>query len=314
MSTSIEQVARLLSEIPYIQAHQGVTIGEVARVFGVTPAQVRKDIIEVAIYCGLPGGYPSDLIDIDFDVLDEQGVLYLDNPTGLDRPLRLTAAEAAGLQLALLAVRSLLPDDRAEAVDALMAKIAGPAPTVDLSLASGDDAVRQVINQAIVEAQRLELTYDGQARGATTHPVVDPVRLATTDGVVYLTAYCLNAGWRTYRLDRIALARPTGESAQAHGPVPDQDSWTASLAASATARLTVGPPAAWIAEHYPTRAVRQLPDGVEVELPVADPAWLVRLLLSLGPQVRRVDPPQYARAARDLAGQALSNYEIPQRG
>ena len=311
MSTSIEQVARLLSEIPYIEAHPGITVQEVARVFTITPAQVRKDIVNVAIYCGLPGGYPSDLIDVDIDVMDDEGVLYLTNPTGLDRPLRLTVAEAASLQLALLAVRSLVPDDTAQAIDALMDKIAFPvADTVELKLAAGDEEVRRVINHAITAAERLELTYDGGSRGVTTQPVIDPVGLTTTDGVVYLSAYCVSSdGWRTYRLDRIAQATPTGEMASSHGPQPDANAWPTSLERSATVLLSVTPQAVWVGEHYPTRELRRTADGAEIRLPVVDSAWLVRLLLSLGGEVRSVDPPQYAQAARELAQQALDNYE-----
>ena len=52
--TSADQVARLLAAVPYLQAHDGVKVSEVAELFSITPAQVRRDH-EVANLCGLPG-------------------------------------------------------------------------------------------------------------------------------------------------------------------------------------------------------------------------------------------------------------------
>jgi len=308
MTTSIEQVARLLAEIPYIEAHQGITIQEVGRVFGITPGQVRRDVA-VAMFCGLPGGYPGDLIEVDLDVLDNEGILFLSNPTHLDRPLRLTVAEAASLQLALSAVRSLVAPETAAAIDSLTEKLAGPAgQTAEVKVASGDEEVRRVITGAITRAEQLQLTYDGQARGATTYPVVDPVSVEVSEGVAYLSAYSVsNDAWRTYRLDRIAKAVPTGEMAQSHGTRP-AGQWADSLAASESVKLTLRAEASWVAEYYPTRSVEVTNQGVEVELPVVEPAWLVRLLLSLGDKVIRVQPAEYARIAAGLAREALAVY------
>jgi len=316
MSASVDQVARLLSEIPYIQAHPGISVSEVARVFSVTPAQVENDV-SVAIFCGLPGGYPSDLIDVDIDVMGEEGALYMHNPTPLGRPLRLSGAEAASLQAALLAVRAVADDRTVAAIDTLVAKISpGPAATptpvsVDVRVSSGDEQIRDLLVDAIAQAGRVELAYDGYARGMRTHPVVDPVEIVARDGAGYLSAYDVGAhGWRTYRMDRIAEARLTGEPAVDHGHSPGPDSWAQSLAAGETVRLTVADEAGWIAEYYPHTDVARLATGeVEVTLPVVDPAWLVRLLLSLGGGVRRVEPESYARSASDLAREALQAYD-----
>ncbi|MDR2974208.1 MAG: WYL domain-containing protein [Propionibacteriaceae bacterium] len=309
MTTSIDQVARLLSEIPYIEAHPGIRVTEVARVFGISPAQVRKDV-SVAIFCGLPGGYPSDLIDVDLDVLDDEGVLYLTNPTTLDRPLRLTIPEMASLHLALTVLRSLVPDDVVASIDALMAKVSLPSqPDIDLRLAAGDEAVRRMITGAIAAGDQVQLTYEGRSRGHTTHPVVDPASVYVADSVAYLAAYDIAvSAWRTYRLDRVARVEVTGQPSAPHPRQPGPQEWAQSLATSATVTLTVDQSAAWIGEYYPTRAVRPCGDEVVVELPVVDPVWLVRLLLSLGGQVSRVEPGEYARAARDVAADTLALY------
>ncbi|MDR0782720.1 MAG: WYL domain-containing protein, partial [Propionibacteriaceae bacterium] len=303
------QVARLLSLIPYIQDNPGITLHEAARAFQVSVDQVRQDL-QVAVFCGLPGGYPGDLIDVDLDVMDDEGLIYLNNPTTLDRPLRLTAAESASLQLALLALRALASPEMTTAIDAVLAKIAGPERPVDLKLSAGDETIRTTLATAITACHRLQLTYDGRARGVTTHPTIDPVNLYVADGVAYLIAYCLDrSDWRTYRLDRISTATPTGATTVAHPNPPTPDTWTTTvLAESATVRLTVRDSAAWIAEYYPTTAVDSTPKGLTIELPVVEPAWLVRLLLGLGDEVLDVDPPSYADLARGLARQTLEAY------
>jgi len=307
--TSVEQVARLLSEIPYIQANPGISVAGVARVFGVDEEQVEKDVT-TSVFCGLPGGYPSDLIDVDLDVMDDEGALYMNNPTPLERPVKFTPAEAASLQVGLMAVREVADENTVRAIDSLLAKIFAGSGSVEVNMSSGQGPIRSRLVDAIAGAERVELTYDGLARGATTHPKVDPGRITTSNGVAYLSGYDVSgAGWRTYRLDRIADVRPVGEPAEPHGEIPGPDAWADSLATGTVVHLAVTDQATWIAEYYPVKNVRKTPDGLtHIDVPVVDPAWLVRLLLSLGGQVREVDPPDYAQAAGDLARQALEAY------
>ena len=308
--TSVEQVARMLSEIPYIQANPGISVAEVARIFSVSEDQVEKDVT-TAVFCGLPGGYPSDLIDVDLDVMDDEGSLYMHNPTPLGRPVRLTSTEAASLQVGLMAVRAVADEHTVAAIDALLSKISAESGNVDVTVASGDERTRSLLADAIAGAERVELTYDGMARGTTTHPRVDPGQIITRDGAAYLVGYDVGgAGWRTYKLDRIADVRLTREMADAHGPAPSPDAWAKSLAAGQSVRLTVANRAAWIAEYYPVSEVRTTSSGqTQIELSVVDPAFLVRLLLSLGDQVLDVDPGDYAVAAADLARGALEAYD-----
>jgi len=308
--TSVEQVARMLSEIPYIQANPGISVAEVARIFSVSEDQVEKDVT-TAVFCGLPGGYPSDLIDVDLDVMDDEGSLYMHNPTPLGRPVRLTSMEAASLQVGLMAVRALADEHTVAAIDALLSKISAESGSVDVDVASGDEHVRSVLADAIAGAERVELDYDGLARGTTTHPKVDPDQITANDGAAYLVGYDVSgAGWRTYRLDRIADVRLTGEAAGSHGPVPGPDAWAKSLAAGRSVRLTVTDRADWIAEYYPVSHVEKTSSGcTRIDLNVVDPAFLVRLLLSLGDQVRDVDPDDCAVAAADLAREALKAYD-----
>ena len=64
--------------------------------------------------CGLPGGYPDDLIDVDLDALEgpeADGVIRVSNADYLARPLRLTPTEATAIIVALRALRGSASED-----------------------------------------------------------------------------------------------------------------------------------------------------------------------------------------------------------
>jgi len=311
--SAADQVARLLLLIPYLRSHPGVRLAEVSEIFGLTAEQVRNDLA-VAFLCGLPGGLPGDLIEVDLDLVDDEGVVYLTNADVLSRPLRLTPDEAMGLTVALQAVRQVAAQPAYPVIDSLLAKLTALSParpdTPAVSLAAGSAPIRQQLAQAISQTEQVELAYDGLARGHVSHPVVDPARLVTVDGVAYLSAWSQERqAWRSYRLDRISAVRPTGQPGQLHEVPPDPETWRARLAQAPTARLVVRPPGRWIAEYYPVTEHKLLANGdMELILPVVDPGWLRWLLLRLGPDVVSVDQPVAAAQAALAAQQALAAY------
>ena len=103
-----DQVARLLTLVPYLHARDSVRLDEAAVALGVSPHQLLKDL-KVLLMCGLPGGYPDDLIDVDLDALEDpggDGVIRISNADYLARPLRLTPTEASAVIVALRALRN----------------------------------------------------------------------------------------------------------------------------------------------------------------------------------------------------------------
>src|SRR4028119_2101475 len=87
------QVPRMLAMVPYLRGRAEVPVDQVARDFGVSRAQVVKDL-GVLWFCGLPEAVTGEMIDVDMDALDRDGVVRIDNAEFLPRPLRLTVAEA----------------------------------------------------------------------------------------------------------------------------------------------------------------------------------------------------------------------------
>ncbi len=295
MSTSADQVARLLALIPYLQARPGITLAEAASAFSLTERQLMADLW-VAFMCGLPGGMPGDLIEVDMDGVEGEGVIRLSNADILSKPLRLAPHEVGTLRLALQAVREVAAPESYAAIDSASAKLATMSwqegPPAVVSIVTGDESVRQALVDAMGGRRRVRLTYEGGARGETTQPLVDPVALVVHDGAAYLEAWSVDReGWRSYRLDRVAAVDVTGADATDHGTAPSRDGWLSQAAVEVTLRIQDS--ARWVSEYYPT--VRT--DGDLVTLRVLDPAWLRQLVLRLGAEAEVVDP----AAAQDEA-------------
>ncbi len=309
--TSIDQVNRMLALVPYLQARpEGADLTRTAEAFAVTPKQLLADL-DVLWYCGLPGGLPGDLIEVD---IADTGWIRLSNADYLSRPLRFSPDEAMSLVVALQLVRELGGPDLAEATDGALAKLTGAhsaaRPSVVVEVASGSAEIRQQLAAAIERRQVVRLTYDGQTRAETTTPLVEPKRLAVRDGYGYLDAWSLDRDdWRVYRLDRIAQVVPSGEAGADRGAPPTFGSgWLDERPDAAEVTLVLGPSANWITEYFPVRSAAPTPEGLEVTLLVADPAWLRALLLRLGAGVRSVAPAEAAVSAQEAAREALAQY------
>jgi len=308
-----DRLPRLLALVPYLLARPGVRIDEAAADFGVTDTQLRRDL-ELLWMCGLPGYGPGDLIDLSFDS-DTVTVTF---DAGMNRPLRLSAAEATALVVALRALVDTPGVLDTDAVQRALAKIEAAAGVADsteqtpmvVGLATREEAATATVRDALNRRRALRLRYYTASRDAISDRTVDPMRLLLLEGRSYLEAWCrLAEGVRFFRLDRIenvtlldepanppAHARPTDVSAGLFRPAPDQQ----------VAVLVLGPDAAWVSEYYPVDEVVELGEGLSrIRMRYADEAWMVRLLLGLGSEVTVQEPPELAAALRRRARAAL---------
>lgn len=310
--TSADQVGRLLSLVPYLQQHPDADLRHTAQLFGVAPRQLVADL-NVLWYCGLPGGMPGDLIEIDMDAVHAEGRIRLSNADFLARPLRFSLDEAMSLAVALRALLEVANPSLRGAVETAMAKIetvVGAGPQVGVRLASGEEDVREALASALDRRVSVVLEYHGPSRASASTPTVDPGRIAVRDGYAYLDAWSHErSAWRTYRLDRIAQVTLTDRPVAEHGQIPDAPGGWLDHRDAVEVCLDLAPEGRWVTEYYPLRSVEALEAGaVRVRLLVADPVWLRRLLLRLGPSVVAVDPPEAADSARDAAREALAGY------
>ncbi len=323
-----DQVRRMLALVPYLQdtgggaagGSTGVPVEQVARDFGVDRQTIVNDL-NVLWFCGLPEAVTGDMIDVDMEALESEGVVRLDNAEYLTRPLRLTAREALALIVALRTLRETVDPGAADAVDRALAKLesaagdgAAAADQVEvLNAAPVDAGVRAAVQQALTGRRRVHLRYLVPSRDETTERDVDPMRLFTAEGHTYLEGWCHRAtAVRLFRLDRVVdvevLAAPAEPPEEAHPRdlsaglfQPGDD--------DLEAVLDLAPPARWIVEHYPVEGTEEAPDGhLRVRMRVGDEAWLRRLVLRASGHVTVLQPRDLAVQVRDMARTALAAY------
>jgi len=336
-----EQVARLLTLVPYLHARGEVGLADAAEALGVSQDQLVLDL-KVLFMCGLPGGFPDDLIDVDLDAIETEegelrsdGVIRVRNVPYLARPLRLTATEASAVIVALRALRAGARGDTVAIVDRVLGKLetaasAGPVDgrvAVDVPDPSDDQpadptATDEVdllarLGDAVRRQVQVELDYYTPARDEQSTRVVDPHALTEHDGHTYLDAYCHSADApRLFRTDRIAAARVLDAPVTTEADAPRDLEHGFFAHDDAATRLTVrlAPQARWVTEYYPVEEVRPAPGAageagsVDGDLLVADERWLVRLLLRLAPHARVVGSQPTAERLTAAAQDARALY------
>jgi proteasome accessory factor C len=313
------QVERMLALVPYLRSRKGISVDQVAHDFKVKPAQIIQDL-NVLWFCGLPDSVSGDMIEIDMDALDGEGVVRLSNADYLNRPLRLTPSEALALAVALRALREASGEAEREAVDRALAKLeqaAGEpvvtASAVDVHIDPVDSEIRAAVDMALRENRRMHLRYYVPGRDETTQRDVDPLRLVFSEGQSYLEAWDRGVQeTRFFRLDRMTAAEVLDESASAPEGAQRADLSRGLFQPAADdplAVLEVAPAARWVADYYPIEDLQELPGGrLRVSLRFRDEQWLQRLVLRLGGAATLLDPPELAAAVRTRARDALANY------
>jgi proteasome accessory factor C len=314
VSGTLDQLPRLLALVPYLLARPGVPFATAAADFGVTEERLRKDL-NLLWLCGLPGHYPGDLIEIEF----EGDTITLSDAQGVDRPLRLTVDEALALVVALRTLAETPGLAEPEPVLRALAKVeaaagtaAEPAERVEVAI-FGDDQVLPVVREALEKKRALRLRYWTAGRDEITDRVVDPLRLVTADGQAYLEAWCRRAeGARMFHLGRVQEVQLLDEPAAPPADVPSRDLSQGLFQPGeldTVVTLALEPGAAWVSDYYPCDTVEELGDGRQVvTLRTQGTAWVRRLALSLGTRGRVLAPAELAEQVRVDAERALAAY------
>lgn len=325
MSTAVDQLNRWLALVPYLQKGEAVPVTDIARDFGVSPAQIRKDL-NLVWMCGLPELAGGDLIDLVYeaDGDDPEGSVRVINAEFLQRPLRLTDTEASALAVAVRAVRDGSTHDIAEIADRVLVKLdnafADAKPVIHATPDTGRGqrsaeiaTQRTQLERAIAEGRRARIAYYVPSRDESTQRDIDPSAIVTRDGVAYLDAWCHLAGARrTFRIDRIdhvEVLEAAQDSALADaGPLPDELFHPEPDAPEAVLRVPAR--SRWVADYYPVLEAKETGDGgLEIRLKVADRRWITRLAMGLGPTTQVIEPVDLAEEVRSQAARALSLYD-----
>ena len=320
LEATTDRLRRILVLVPWLMAHPGTMVEEVCERFGITARGLSADL-DMLFMCGLPPFGPGDLIEVSI----EDGRVSIRMADFLARPPRLTRAEALGLLIAGRALLSVPGLDQGPSLRSALDKLAtamrpGEADgalaladrvAVELDVPGSD--LLATLRDAVADRSVLTMTYYVDSRAELTSREVEPLLVFNANGNWYIVARDRGIGEeRTFRVDRIrdltveaeTFAAPEGfdPSRYANGPV-----FTPSVR-DIEVVLSLGAAAAWVSETIAASSVRA-PDGtIEVRLRTSHTAWLVRLLLSAGPDAVVVSPAQVADEVKDAAARALAMY------
>ena len=286
------RLARLLDIVPWIAAHDGPRVEEVCRRFDISEQELLSEL-NLLFLCGLYPFTPDVLIDVD--VAD--GRVWVSMADYFRRPLRLSPQEGMALASAASALLDVPGADRDGALARALAKLetvlgVGADDGLDVELGHAPAGVLEELRHAAASRRRVRIDYYSFGRDGHSTRVVHPWRVFNAAGNWYVQGWCESVeGERIFRADRITASETMQDTfepppalgevdAAVYHPRPDDE----------VVVLDLDPPAHWIAEQYPNVDVTQLPGGtLRVTLGVAGRAWLERLLLRGGPNVRVVE-------------------------
>jgi proteasome accessory factor C len=299
---------RLLALVPFLREQRTIPISELADAVGSDESQVAADLTVLSL-CGGDERDPNQLVG----VIVEDGVaeVFADLPA-LERPVRLTQAEARALVTALQSIGAGSGSPLAAKLRAFANRTVGPedlASTVRAAFAPSGQAA--LLAALAIHAERhvsVRIGYVSATTGAETTRVVHPYALYRWRDVWYLVAYCETAGEeRTFRVDRITSVATTGKPfaapegfASGASPLPELDSLP-----RATVRFSSDAPDL-NDRDWPGAEFERPGDGsVIAHVPYAGESWIVRAVAARLGEAELLEPPHLRRAVADSARKML---------
>ena len=305
--SATDDVARMLTLVPWLLERPGASLGEIAASFGVDERTIARDLGALD-FCGLPGLGGGDLFDVS-TVGDRVVVSMADE---LKRPLRPTPREALRLVLTVDAMAEVAGDELPALRSALVkirAALGISERAADVVDASGHTLLA-TLRAAVRSGHQIELTYQGRSDVTPSARTVDPWALHVVDGTFYLQGHDHGADdRRVFRVDRIADVTPTDRlilrsrpdelPTPRYVPGPDHE----------PVELEVTPTGRWLIDAVVVDEVLEQPDGsTRLLLRTDAPSFVARLVLMAGGQARVVAPTSLADEVRELARVARARY------
>jgi proteasome accessory factor C len=307
-----ERLGRLLLLVPFVLRNPGATVDEICKRFGIKKRQLASDI-ELLFLCGRPGYGPGELIEAEI-VGDHVSIRTAEY---FDKPFRLTPEEGlalyAGAQ-ALIAAGS--GDESLRRGIKRLEEALGPEALSRVRVGLESPPELRQVTSALDQRRRIRIVYQSTSKEEITERDVDPWTVFASLGRWYLFGWChLVKDSRVFRVDRMLTVTILEETAD----VPDDldssmlDARFVKGPDSIKVVLDLAPKAAyWVTRYYPLEATEQLADGwLRVTLYAGGVAWLERILLSLGTNVRILEPLDLKGRIRELACRVAVRYSTP---
>lgn len=301
-NNSIERTSRALDLIPYITAHPGVSIEELAKHFGTTNVEI-SETLSILFMCGLPGYSHLELIDLT----TEDGVVAVMDPQNLDKPRKLSQTEILSLILGLENLRQQAPEDfAAKEILPLISKlknVLGESRILQqIEVASSTSTWSSEIHTAIVQKRAMQFGYRSLGKEEFTDRKVQPIRLYSRSGEFYFEGVTETNELRNFRLDRIENLQVLSDS------LPG----TSSVIANLEYEVVVSVPKASIlfVEQVSGLLVKreEFGDSLQLTLQVSHFDWIRRALSSITGKVEIISPEEVRESFHDFTEQALNNY------
>jgi predicted DNA-binding transcriptional regulator YafY len=311
----IETSARLLKLLALLQARHEWPGPELATRLEVSQRTIRNDIERLRSL-----GYPVDATRGPVGVYRlgagaEMPPLLLDDDEAVAVAIGLSAASSRGIAgveeaslRALAKLQQVLPARLRRQVDALrLFAVQVPPDTVG---PEANAETVQVLANACRDREKQRIAYT-RHDGTASRRIVEPHRLVNWSRRWYLVAWDDDrADWRTFRVDRIATAEPTGLRFRERD-LPDDDI-TAYIARNVsragwrhTARFTVqAPAAAVLAQINPTvGTVEPVDHETCILVTGADDLWTLAVYIGLlGFDFAVIEPPELVGLLQEIAG------------
>jgi len=299
--TSTDTARRLIALLGHFQNEAEIPLATLAEKVGVSPAQLADDLTTLSV-CGVAPYYPDMMVD----VFVEDGIVEVYTPMpAIKGAVRLSVAEAEALSAALAAAGYSADEPLTEKLLAASSAgfdAEGLAHTLRTETAAHDSAIFETIAGAVAASEAVAITY--QRDGATTPSArtIEPHRLIAERGAWYVSAYCRSAGEnRTFRVDRIRSAEPTGEHFEPATPVLTAAAFTGVGLPLARLRFTPGEP--FIEREWPGgRVIESAADGSTLaEVPFGGTGWIARAVVARLGAVEVLEPSEVRAAVNALA-------------
>lgn len=319
MTRNLDNADRLVltsSLVPFLRARDGVaSIAEAADHFDVPEAEIERAVRLIAC-SGAPGEtgcyLDSDLFDIDWDALERDREIAVTRFVALEHAPAMSADEVSAVLAGLQILRRLPGVGGAleERIDGLVGLLRGGPAIVGASPPQAEAGGFETVREAVRSGRRLAFVYRSPVSDEAEREV-DPISLDAEGDAWYLRGWCLSRDApRSFRLDRMRAPRllgpaePHEEAApgSAQGPVfrPAEDAMRV--------LLELEPGALPLLQGFLDEGAvpQSREDGlVLMELRIAHPAPLVRVVAGAAGRMRVLEPEAVRRAVADWARAAL---------
>jgi predicted DNA-binding transcriptional regulator YafY len=314
---------RLLSILLLLQMHRRITARELAKRLEVSERTIHRDMealstagIPVTAERGISGGWSLlEQYRTNLTGLNEAEIqaLFLTQPNRLLTDLGLHKAADAAIIKLLAALPSISRRDAEYVHQRIHIDPASWHQTED------NVSSLTILQKAVLQERKLLFTYQREGNGAIFERIIDPLGLVAKGSTWYLIAAIEN-DIRSYRVSRIQTAEVLDESCQRPQGFDLADYWTQS-----SKRFVASLPR----YHVTVRIVPELLEhiyhaGRYAKIESSDPpdanGWIrLRLqfemeeaacgyLLSFGPQVEIVEPPELREKVIALAKSVVEFY------